>query len=82
MSDEINDDVPATESGWTQAQKDAFAQCEKIMREHFDSGVIACVAEIDDHKDENCHSYHGGRLTAIGLHQLSAHKIINKNPGA
>ena len=65
---------------WTPAQIAAFNQIEHIIREHFDVGVFACLAEINDQQDESRASYSGGRHAAIGLHTVALRNLVNKAP--
>jgi len=69
-----------TDCRWTDAQKAAFEQIEKIMREHFDAGVFVCMAEINDHQEEVWPSYHGGKSNALGLIARVQHTMLNAEP--
>ncbi len=62
---------------WTPAQKQAFEQIEKLMREHFEAGVFVCMAEINDHQEEVWPSYHGGKSNALGLLARVSHQFLH-----
>ena len=62
---------------WTPAQKQAFEQIEKLMREHFEAGVFVCMAEINDHQEEVWPSYHGGKSNALGLLATAEHRMLH-----
>lgn len=62
---------------WTEAQKDAYEQIEKIMREHFESGTYTCLASVNDNQEEIRSGYHGGKTTAIGLCRRAEHHFLN-----
>lgn len=65
---------------WTPAQKAAFEQIEKIMREHFEAGVFVLMAEINDHQEEVWPSYHGGKSNALGLLARTTHQMLHEEP--
>lgn len=64
----------------TEAQTQALARIEEIMREHFSAGIIVVageVAESDTSEDIRC-TYHGGYAASIGLLELGKLQVWRK----
>ena len=61
----------------TQAQSDAIEQIRHLVREHFDAGLVAVTAEIEesDIHDSTEILWHGGYARAIGLCQIARKRI-------
>ena len=63
----------------TDAQKDTLAKINDLMREHFNSGVLAvvcCEIETDDSNDEIHVAWTGGYANAYGLLELGKLQMV------
>lgn len=71
----------------TDAQIAAFKQVNEILKEHFDSSVVAVIGEVVPHEEltqeqadkasDHEFAYHGGYAASIGLTELLKFKIYN-----
>jgi hypothetical protein len=61
----------------TQAQSDAIDQIRHLVREHFEAGVIALTAEVEesDTHDSTEIVWHGGYARATGLCRIAEKRI-------
>jgi len=61
----------------TTAQSEALEQVKHLIREHFESGLVAVTGEIEesDHHDDTEILWHGGYARALGLCQIARKRI-------
>ncbi len=62
----------------TAAQQEAYEKCERLMREHFDAGVLVILTEYDDQCEQIDSTYHGGRARCLGLYEVGRLKLLNQ----
>lgn len=72
----------------TDAQIAAFKQVNAILKEHFDSSIVAVIGDCVPHEEltqeqadkasDHEFAYHGGYAASIGLTELLKFKIYNQ----
>lgn len=64
---------------FTPAQNMAIERIADILREHFDGGLVAVVADADDHREISTVFWHGGGMRAMGLAVEAKLKLLQRN---
>lgn len=69
----------------TDAQRQALETVHRLLGEHFDAAIVACVYDDTTSGDSIQHDnrdlwYYGGLMTCIGLAEWSKLTFLNERP--